>query len=95
MSTKITTDLTCDGCGKESTFVGRITDGMFRPGLPKLWFKIEPNYQQSVWAMHDFSISGDFCSIECMIKYLREKIKERDNPKPLYVTEMSIVEEGI
>ena len=83
-----TTTLKCNHCGKEVSFTGECPEllgpyrikGLSPPDQPRNWYKIEPNYRQSIWMTSDFSIVGDFCSPECMRDYTTQKIDKRDNP---------------
>ena len=87
MITKQTT-LKCEYCKKEASFIGKRPvlprpfriEGLTPNDPPKNWYRIEPNYINSIWAGYDFVIDGDFCSIECMRDYIIKEIEERDNP---------------
>ena len=82
------TTLRCNHCKKEVSFIGEWLEspGPFRikgeNKPPMGWYKIDPNYQQSLWSTADYSISGDFCSLECMRDYIVAKI---DSPKDIQV----------
>lgn len=78
-----TTTLKCEHCGREASFTGERPLLADASEAPNKWYRIDPNYQQSVWLTSDFVIGGDFCSVECMRDYILEKIAGQDNPKPI------------
>jgi len=86
------TTLKCNHCKKVASFIGERPElpgpfhieGLSPPNPPRNWYRIDPNYINSIWMSSDFVVGGDFCSPECMRDYIIEKIGERDNPKPMW-----------
>lgn len=94
MSVKVTTELTCDNCKKSYKFVGDIRQYSTSQDVPRAWYKFGANLEHSLWTNSDYSIIGDFCSLECAVEFLQKKIEERDNPKSLVVGDFSFERYG-
>lgn len=73
--------LKCTNCDKEESYTAPIY-----PNDNALidWYILKPNYTHCRWLTSDFIVEGDLCSLECVIEYVRKKIRDRDIPPRVY-----------